>query len=298
MRATKHESTLATEYFEQAVARDPHFALGWTGLATATWVQAAHGWIPPAEGFEKARAAAKQALALEPDLPEAQVALSRSLTVDWNWAGATAALEKALALAPGNSTVLRAVGRHLGNMGRLEEGLQYTRKSVDLDPLSFAGYINLNALCTWAGDLEGAEAAIRRAMELNPTGGISHVAQAFVHLFRGEPQKALEESRREIIAEARLLAETMAEHSLGNRSRSDELLAEMISAHAHTDAFQIAEVHAWRGETEAAFEWLETAFDQRDLGLSHLLVDRFLESLRSDPRWLAMVRRVGLPEPK
>src|SRR6185369_92765 len=110
-------------------------------------------------------------------------------------------------------------------------------------------------------------------MELNPTGGISHVALAYVHLFRGEPQKALQESRQEMIAEARLLAEVMAEHSIGNRKRSDEALAELIAAHAGTDAFQIAEVHAWRGETEAAFEWLETAFGVRDLGLSQLLVD-------------------------
>jgi TolB-like protein/tetratricopeptide (TPR) repeat protein len=298
MRATQHEAALAAEYFQQAVERDPHFALGWAGLATGIWIQSAHGWVPPSEGFEKARAAAKRALELEPDLPEAHVALSRSLSVDWNWPDATAAIEKALALAPGNATVLRTAGRHFANMGCLEEGLEYTRRSLAFDPLSFAGYINLGFLCTWSGDLDGAEAAIRRAIELNPTGGISHLSLAVVHLFRGEPRKALEESQQEMIALGGLLTGIMARHSLGDRKRSDEALAELISTHGKNEAFQIAQVLAWRGEAEAAFEWLETAFKQRDLGLSQLLVDPFFKSLRADPRWLALVRRVGLPEPK
>lgn len=295
-RATRADTERALEFFRQAIERDPDFASGWTGVSTMCWSQAQHGWVAPAEGFRRSREAAERALELDPGLPEAHVCLSRVLDAEWDWDGASARLERALALAPGDAQVLRALSRHVGYLGRLDESIEYSRRAVVLDPLNFAGHFNLAGRYSYAGRFEEAEASLRRAADVNPAGGAVNAGLAITRLLQGRPQEALEAGRKEVIDASRLVVVAMAEHALGHGPRSDEALAELTAGHGGSSAYNIAMVFAWRDEPERAFEWLERAYAQKDIGLADLLIDPFLGKLRKDPRWLAMVRRVGLPE--
>ena len=144
------------DYFRQAIALDPEFALAWTGLSRAYWTQAGYGWKPFAEGFELARGAAKRALAIAPDLAEGHVCLGLVLQGhDWNWKAAEAEFRLALALAPGNADVLRAFGSEAGILGREDEALEYLRRSVALDPLSSTGHRFLGLRCAIYGSRRG-----------------------------------------------------------------------------------------------------------------------------------------------
>ena len=294
-RATRQDTALALAYIEQAIARDATFASAWAGLSTVSWSQGQHGWVAPAQAFERARIAARRALELEPDLPEALVALSRVLILDRDWHGAGVQLDRALAIAPANGQVLRAIARLVAYLGRLDEGIAYLRRAVELDPLSFAGYFNMAGLLAFSGRYDEAEASLLRARDLNPSGGAWRTGLAVICLLRGDAVRAAEESRQEINADMGLTLLAMSQHSLGHREESDKALARLLQDHGERTSYNIATVHAWRGEVESAFNWLERAYANRDPSLGDVAVDPFLVSLRGDPRWLALVRRMGLP---
>lgn len=294
-RSTKDETLKAVELFEQAIARDPNFAAGWAGLSISTWTLAGHSWVPAAEGFERSRAAARRALELDPDLAEAHIAMARLHMVDWKWDAARESLERARSIAPGDAQVLRALGRLLITLGRREESLECYRQAVELDPLNYGGLFNLGAYYFFAGRLQEAEELIRRALELNPLGGMSHGMLAFIHLSRGELAQCLEESRQESNAIPRLSSEAMAQHSLGHADLSDRAIAAMLEHSGDDAAFNVAQVFAWRGEADRVFEWLERARVARDVGISNLLFDPFLAPFRADPRYRALLKKIGLP---
>ncbi len=294
-RMTGPDLARSVEYFQQAVAIDPEFALAWTGLSAACNTQAGYGWMPVAEGYERAREAAQRALAIAPDLAEGHVALGLILQMyDWNWQAADAELRRALALAPGNALVLRALGNLAGMLGRREESLSLLRQSAALDPLSAIAHRLLGLRCVIYGELDEGESELRKALDLQPNAGLIHCFLSAVPLFRGEPALALELARREVLPEFRLFGIALAEQSLGNAAAADVALAGLIEEFGDVMAFQVAEVAAWRGEKERAFEWLERAYVQRDPGLSHLLTDCFLPRvLQGDPRWAPFLKKMG-----
>ena len=294
---TSEANARAAEMLERAVTLDPDFALAWAALSTVAFSLAAYDSVPSAPGVERARAAALKALELEPGLAEAHVCLSRVLTVDWDWQGATASLDRARELAPNNPQVLRAMGRHLGYLGRHDEATEYLRQAVIVDPLAPASHFNLGGRLLYAGRLEEAEASYKRALELNPTGGLTHAGPALVYLVQGRFEDALRMIADEIVPLAKLSLTAMIEHSLGYRERSDEALAALIGGHHENGKYMVASVYAWRGEPEPAFEWLERAYASREPSIAGMLDDPLLANLAPDPRWQAMLKRIGLSSP-
>ena len=293
-RMTEVDLARAVDYFRQAIALDPEFALAWTGLSRAYWTQAGYGWKPVSEGFELARDAATRALAIAPDLAEGHVCLGLVLQGhDWNWKAAEAAFRRALALAPGNADVLRSFGSEAGILGRQDEALKYLRMAVALDPLSPTSHRLLGLRCAIYGRLEEGEKALRAALDLNPNAGLANCFLSIVHLHQGNASEALEVGQREVLPDFRLLAVALANHTLGHAEKSDEAMAQLIEGHGHAAAYQIAEAFAWRGEKERAFEWLERAYVQRDPGLGHSLTDPFFSPLHDDPRWPLFLKKMG-----
>ncbi len=294
-RMTQADATRALEYFRQALALDPEFALGWVGLSRAYWVQAGYGWLPVVEGYGMARDAAKRALAIAPDLADAHVCLGNVLQAhDWNWGAALAQFQRAFDLEPGNPEVLRAYGSQLGFLGRREEALDFLRKAVALDPLSSTTHRFLGLRCALYGHLEEAEAALDTAIDLNPNAGLVHCFLSTARLWQGDPAEALERARGEVLPDFHALGIALAEHSLGHAAESDKALNELIAGWADAAAYQVAEACAWRGERDRAFEWLERAYAQRDSGLAHSKTDPFFDTLRDDPRWPAFVQKMRL----
>ena len=294
-RMTEADLARAVDFYKQAIALDPEFALAWAGLSRAYWTQAGYGWAPVEAGFRQAHEAAERAIGLAPDLAEGYVALGEVLhSFDWDWQASDRAFDHALALAPGNADVLRGAGGIAGILGRREESLELLRKATVLDPLSSMSFRFLGLRCVIYGDLEEAETALRASLDLNAKAGLVNCFMSITRLFQGDATDALEWARREVLPDFRLLGIAMCEHTLGHKAESDKALAQLIKDHGHAAAYQIAEVCCWRGENDRGFEWLERSYVQRDPGLSHSATDPFFKPLHGDPRWRPFLVKMRL----
>jgi serine/threonine protein kinase/predicted Zn-dependent protease len=294
-RNTRDDTAKAIEYLNQSLARDPAFALGWSQLAGAYSDEANHGWTPMTEAYRRAREATERALSLQPDLAEGHARRGRiQMLFDGDWRGAEASYRRALELAPGNAVVLRGAGLLARSLGRLEEAIDLHQKAVLGDPLSAITYNNLGVALHAADHPTEAETAYRRALELTPKRGVTRALLALALLAEGRGEEALAEAREEPIEEYRLYALAIVHHALGHEAESVEAHRRLIDGHAGLMALQVAEVFAVRGETDAAFAWLERAYAQRDGGLTEIMTGPSFRSLHGDPRWRPYVRKVGL----
>jgi len=294
-RRTPSDLEQAISYYQQALQLDPGYALGWVGLADAHSNQADLGAVPVEEGYAKAREDAKKAIALDPELAVAWAALGWiRVSHDWDWSGADAAYEKALTLEPGNAMVIRRAAALAGTLGRFDEAIQLDERAARLDPLSVTGQSNLGMHALYAGRLDAAEAAFRKALELNPKFPSAHAFLARVWLGRSQAAAALEEAQQERDPFWRLFGKALAYHALGRESESDAALGRLIEKDQDDAAFQIAEVCAFRGDVDTAFAWLDRAYAQRDGGFNEVKGDPLLRSLEADPRHAALMRKLNL----
>ena len=287
----------AVEYFRRSRDRDPEYAPAWAGLSRAYALQAGNGFAPVADGFRRAREAAEKALALDPEFADAHLAMGWiQRSYDWDWAAADASHRTALDLEPGNALALRRAGLQAATLGRWNEAIDLANKSIERDPLRPNAYSNLGFMLLAVNRDREAETAYRKALELDPDGASWHQALGQALLLQGKTDAALQEMQEETDEIWRLSGLPLAFHALGRRGESDAALAALKSKYAGEAAYQIAEVHAFRGEADLAFEWLERAYDQRDGGLTDIKGDRFMRGLVGDPRYKAFLRKLKLPE--
>ncbi len=295
-RRTKAELEKAVGYYEQALKSDPTYAMAWTGLAWTYGMQAGSGYVPVDDGYRKAREAAEKALALDQKLAEAHAVMGWIKTShEWDWAGGDASFKKALALEPGNATIVREAAFLFSALGRFDESTALNRRAVELDPLNASSHLTLGIDCYYAGRMEQAVAALKKALELNPERPLPHHFLGRILLAESRPQEALAEMERESDPLFRQHGLVLAYYALGRKKESDAAMADFAAKYRADAAFQIAEMHAFRGETDQAFEWLERAYSQRDSGLAQIKGDPLLKSLEHDPRYDAFLRRMHLP---
>ncbi len=295
-RGSQADLEKAVGYYEQAIRLDLDFALPWAGLSETRQWQAGQGWVPMAEGYRQTRVAAERALALDPNLAAAHAALgSVQVWWDWDWAGADASLKRALALEPRNANVLRAATELARTLGRFEEGLALGRRAAELDPLSVWVHQTLGYTAFYAGRLEEAEAVCSKAVELGPENPIARDSLAMVYLGQGRRQEALAVVTQERDPFWRLYGLALTHHALGQKKESDAALAEFVEKFGDLGYFQIAEVYAFRGEADRAFEWLERAYAQHDPGCALVKGDPLLKNIERDPRYVAFLRKMRLP---
>ncbi len=284
------------EAYRKAIVLDPNYASAYAGLALSEEYLA--DWMGDAAGLKRAEAAAEKAIAIAPN--EAAGYAARAdlrASFAWDWVGARADLEKALALDPSDSEVQRLYGFLLAGLGRLPEAITAQRKAAELDALSNLAWRSLGRYLIENRDFAGAHEALRRALEIEPESARALNYLGTLQLLEGDPVEALATFKKITDDDAfRLFGVSMAEHSLKNPKESQRALDELIGKHAADAAYQIAEVYAWRGERDKAFEWLERAYTQRDGGLVEMKVDLLLSDLRSDPRYQALLHKMNLPE--
>ena len=287
----------STDYFRQSLRRDPGYAPAWEGLAWTYARQADYGFVPVAEGYRRAREAAEKALALDPQFVDAHLAMGMiHNNYDWDWAAADASFRRALELEPGNVKALGAFGAQSMTFGRWDEAIDALNKAIERDPLDPDGYYTLCFILLAVNRDKEAESALRKGLELGSGGAQFHVVMGQVLLLQGKTEAALREMQQEKEEIWRLSALPLAYHALGRRSESDATLAALKSKYSGEMAYQIAAVHAFRGEADLAFEWLERAYDQRDAGVSQIKSDRLFHPLIDDPRYKAFLKKMKLPE--
>jgi len=217
-----------------------------------------------------------------------------SETHDWDWAAADASFQRALELAPGDANALRAAAGLARILGHSEKAVDLIGKAIALDPLSAFTHRQAAMIHLVAGQLEETATSFQLALDINPKGGLYHAFLAITRLLQGRLGEARALAGHEGHDVFRNLALTLIEHKLGNAAASDAALKTLIDGFGWTAAFQIAEAYAFRGEVDKAYEWLESAYRQRDPGVVFTAVDTILRPLHSDPRWTPFVRRLGL----
>jgi TolB-like protein/DNA-binding winged helix-turn-helix (wHTH) protein/Flp pilus assembly protein TadD len=294
-RNTDKETEMAAKYYERATQLDPSYALAWVGLSRVRNRRANVGLIPAEEGHRLAREAVERALALDPNLAEAHAQMGRlKQQVDFDWVGADASIQRAIALEPGGPDIVRLAAFSAGILGRLDEALPLHRRAVDLDPLNADSWEQLAETEFFMGQLNEAVADFKKALELNPDVVAAHMCLGQIYVMQGRQDALLEiELVRHPFARASLYA--IAYYALGREKESDAALSELIAKYHEGGAYQIAEVYAFRNQSDEAFEWLDRAYAQRDSGLIETKVDPLLKSLHNDPRFSALLKKLSLP---
>jgi TolB-like protein/Tfp pilus assembly protein PilF len=292
----------AVDYFQQALNRDPVYPLAYAGLADTYAYLSFFHMVPPRQAMPKAKAAAVKALEIDDHLAEAHVSLGyASFTYDGDWSAAGKHFEQALALNPIYSGAHTFYAFYLNSLGRSEEALAVAKRALDLDPASPPVSHSLAVQLYLARRFDKAIEQAHNTLEMDSNFAISYQLLGEVHVAKGlyrEGLLALEKfsalSRTSAISRA-LVGYSHAR--LGERSAALRIIEELTSASKHSfiPAFLYALVYAGLEDKDQAFGWLEKAYEERFNRLAYLKQDALWDPLRSDPRFIDMLRRLGIP---
>jgi TolB-like protein/Tfp pilus assembly protein PilF/predicted Ser/Thr protein kinase len=294
--ATEENRRKAQVLLEDVLERDPSYAGAWVDLAIVHMrgFEQAFTLAAKQEALRHWQAALERGLALDPDMADAHSLLARVHRLRWDFAAADRSIKRALELAPGSADVLAAAAGFASTFGRFDEAIAYQRRANEIDPLSAIGIYNLGFRYLAAGRAAEAEETLKKFLELRPDRHGAHSLLGDAHLLQGRAEAALAEYEKEAEPDARLAGLAMAQYLRGDRAASEVALRELATKYSD-QAKVIAEVHAYRGEVDQAFAWLDRAYQNRDSDLVYLKPAPFLSRLHADPRWGALLKKVGLP---
>ncbi len=274
----------ARMYYLQALELEPEFARAWAGLAGVYWIQTVVDAAPRESTLAKLRDAAQRALDLDPDLTEAHIRMANYFWATGDRSAAREHWERAKALEPGNSLLTSILAWDVAERGRLDDAIDMLQQVSAADPLSISSRQNLSTMLLLAGRLDEAKAESLEIREISPTNLPTAAIQVFILERQFDEALRLVQAAPESGDRAQFLA--FIYHGLGRRADADMALDELIESYGAENPHRIAEVYAYRGESDAAFNWLQKAVANRALKTPRLMqISPFLDSLHTDPRW-------------
>jgi TolB-like protein/Tfp pilus assembly protein PilF len=292
-RGTLEDFRRATAAARKAIELDPGYAAAYAALAiTETNVA---DYNNGATGYASALEAAEKSLSLAPQLVLGYRARAGVRLATFYFAEARADVEQALALAPGDGGAQALYGNVLATLGRLPEAIAAANKAIELDPINSAAWANLGLYLTARRDFPAARHALERSLAISPDDEITHNNLGSLDLIEGRLDDAMVEYHKSDEA-IRQMGESMVAYTRGHEAKSQQELQQMIATHASDSAYQVAEVYAWRREEDKAFAWLQRAYQQHDEDLNIVTYDPFLDNLRADPRFAALLMKLKLSE--
>jgi tetratricopeptide (TPR) repeat protein len=287
---------------ERALALAPDYAPAWAemGLLHFREYEVVNTHADRQRATEDALKALTRALELDRNLAAAHARMATVHRRVWAFEQAQASITRALALEPGNPIVVGSAAFLYYVLGRSDEAIAHYQHLLRIDPLLPVGYWFLSESYILAGRLDEAMAPLNALRELTPDYWQACITEGNIHLLRGEAEQA-----RAAFARLRALHPTgdddvvfhraIVDHTAGDSASSTAAAADFEARWGREDPFRCAEIRGWRGETDAAFEWLERAFAVRDPVLHTVRTDVYLRPLHADPRWNALLDRIGLP---
>jgi TolB-like protein/DNA-binding winged helix-turn-helix (wHTH) protein/Tfp pilus assembly protein PilF len=293
----------AIEYFNQAIRKDPDYALAYAGLADVYGVLSDHDVLPPGEAYPKAKAAVLKALAIDDTLGEAHTCLAWiEEGYDWDAQRAEKEFQRAIQLNPNYATAHYRYSRLLYDQGRLDESVREAQRAVELDPIGVATTSNLGDVYYYARRYNEAIQQHRKAAGLHPGASEPHQGLFLDYLAEGMYAGSIAEAQRWLIvsvsgekSSADAAAAIRRIDSAGYREALRVLISQAIAQRkvAYASAAWIAILCARRGDEDKALDWLEQAYGDRDDTLPSMKVEPAFDMLRSNPRFQEVLRRVG-----
>lgn len=289
----------ALDYFTQAVALDPKFALAYTGMPFA-YLNLATSGENPAEMLAKARAAAQMALELDDSLAEAHHALAIIKRNEWDWSGAENGFRRAIELNPNLASAHGNYANYLSIMGRTGEALAGIRRAQELDPLRFGFKSVEGAILYRARRYDEAIQVYQDVIKVQPDDANAHVYLGYTHAAKGQYAEAVAGYQKNISLNGETTGTLCflgyAYARSGKRGEALAVLDKLKATKEHVSPAELAILHVGLGDKEAALESLERAYQAHDLQMQFLKVDPHYDDLRSEARFQDLMRRVGLPQ--
>jgi TolB-like protein/Tfp pilus assembly protein PilF len=293
----------AVEHLERAVQKDPNFALAYAGLADAQMITQylSRKWSDDYL-IAKAQENAERAIQLDPTLAEPHATLGLVKSYQWDWDGSEREFKTALELNPKYATTYHWYSRLLRTRGRYTEALTQIRKGQEADPLSIPIAENVIQNLVENGDLDGALAQCKRNIELDPNYWSVYFRMAAGYFEKGQKDEGFAAASKSIELVGRApIAMGFWGYALAHTGKRDEALAvakelERKYAAKEMDGVRIASVYLGLGDKDKAFEWLEKDFQARRPTLMEMRLELEFRSLRDDPRYKDLLKRMGLPE--
>jgi eukaryotic-like serine/threonine-protein kinase len=295
-RRTSESLEKSVEYLNQAIERDPAYALAYAALADAWFSRGWYRYVVPKDAYERARAAATRALEIDQNLAEGHAILAAiKTTYEWDWQGAEREFKLAIQMNPNYATAHQRYSLFLPITGRFDEAISEAKRARELDPLSLPINENVGDILYLARRYKEAEEQLRKTLELDPNYGVARGTLAKVYEAQGRYEEALNlrlaSAPPETAAEIRKIFAASGikgvwRHWLGQRL--EQARREYVSP------ADIALFYARLGERDEAFSWLERAMQERSILFNYLAADARFDNLRPDPRYADLLRRVGL----
>jgi len=299
---TRESLYKALDQFNQAVAKDPNYAQAHAGLADVYLILFDRGWISPDEAAPKSRSAAQRAIELDPTLaePHATLAALKELA-DWDWAGAEAEYRKAIGLNPNDVTTHHWYSLLLQNLGRFKEALAEIEKALALDPASPQINANHAAILTNMHRYDDALALLNGLITANPDFPVFYISRGDLYWTLANQDAAaadwamgMKKSGRPEWADA-----FAAGYQKGKIKGACEGVLEVLKSEKQREYVspnEIVRYYALMGDRDHTFEWLEKGYTERSGRMEYVKVEVFLEPYRSDPRYIDLLKRRGLPQ--
>jgi TolB-like protein/DNA-binding winged helix-turn-helix (wHTH) protein/Tfp pilus assembly protein PilF len=291
----------AIQSFQQAIDKDPTYALAYAGLADCYHVPA--NPLPPKERMLLAKAAATKALQLDDTLVEAHTTLARVLfAYDWDWPAAEKEFKRAIELNPRYAPAHQWYGGYLSATGRFQEAEAEKKRALELEPLSLVINFELGLAFYFSRSYDHAIDQFHKTLELDSNFPPPYTFLAAAYEQKGMFEEAVEASQRAVTVTAgppKALAIAGLAHIYAVSGRKPEALKvlaelERLSEHKYVPATDTALIYAGLGEKDRSFAWLEKAYQEHSFTLNNLKVEPRFDALRSDPRFADLLRRIGL----
>ncbi len=306
-KRTAADIKTAISFFNQAIDKDPAYALAYSGLADAYSVLPSYGGDPN-DAFPKSNASAQKALELDPTLARPHAVLASNKTdYAWDFSGGEIDYRKAIALDPSDATIHQWFSLDLSSIGgREQEAIEEANRAYQLDPLSPIMGIAQAAAYSSSRQFDKSTEICKRIMADNPTFGRSHYVMGGVYWYEHKYSEAIQEWKTGAqLEDDKNFIEVIAAMDTGFRSSGkagalrgaiEVQLAQRKAKNGYVSPYTIAVNYADLGDKDHAFQWLDLAFQERDGSLIGIRIDPTFDSVRSDPRYADLVRRIGLPQ--